>query len=71
MFETTMDPAKRKLLRIDLTDAVEAEEMFTKLMGEVPSPTNGEDMQKRLAELDATPEPVIARLKEILKPQAK
>ena len=32
LFETTMNPAKRKLLRIDLTDAVEAEEMFTKLM---------------------------------------
>ena len=44
---------------------------FTKLMGEAPSPTNGEDMQKLLAELDATPEPVIARLKEILKPQGK
>ncbi len=29
LFETTMDPARRKLLRIDLTDAVEAEEMFT------------------------------------------
>jgi tripartite-type tricarboxylate transporter receptor subunit TctC len=44
---------------------------FTKLMGEAPSPTNGEDMQKLLADLDATPAPVIARLKEILKPQAK
>jgi DNA gyrase subunit B len=29
LFETTMNPAKRKLLRIELTDAVEAEEMFT------------------------------------------
>jgi DNA gyrase subunit B len=38
LFETTMDPAKRKLLRIDLTDAVEAEEMFTKLMGEEVEP---------------------------------
>jgi DNA gyrase subunit B len=28
LFETTMNPAKRKLLRIELTDAVEAEEMF-------------------------------------------
>ena len=34
LFETTMDPTRRKLLRIDLTDAVEAEEMFTTLMGE-------------------------------------
>src|SRR5687767_3826617 len=38
LFETTMNPAKRKLLRIDLTDAVEAEEMFTKLMGERMEP---------------------------------
>lgn len=38
LFETTMDPARRKLLRIDLTDAVEAEEMFTKLMGEEVEP---------------------------------
>ena len=38
LFETTMDPAHRKLLRIDLTDAIEAEEMFTKLMGEEVEP---------------------------------
>jgi len=38
LFETTMSPANRKLLRIDLTDPVEAEEMFTKLMGEEVEP---------------------------------
>jgi DNA gyrase subunit B len=38
LFETTMNPAKRKLLKIDLTDAVEAEEMFTKLMGDEVEP---------------------------------
>jgi DNA gyrase subunit B len=38
LFETTMNPERRKLLRIDLTDAVEAEEMFTKLMGEEVEP---------------------------------
>ena len=38
LFETTMDPARRKLLRIDVTDAIEAEEMFTKLMGEEVAP---------------------------------
>jgi DNA gyrase subunit B len=38
LFETTMNPAKRKLLRIELTDAVEAEEMFVKLMGDEVEP---------------------------------
>ena len=38
LFETTMNPSKRKLLRIDLTDAIEAEEMFTKLMGDEVEP---------------------------------
>jgi len=38
LYETTMNPSRRKLLRIDLTDAVEAEEMFTCLMGEEVEP---------------------------------
>ena len=38
LFETTMNPVARKLLRIDLTDAVEAEEMFSRLMGEEVEP---------------------------------
>ncbi|MBI1178289.1 DNA topoisomerase (ATP-hydrolyzing) subunit B [bacterium] len=38
LFETTMNPSKRKLLRIDLSDAVEAEQMFTRLMGDEVEP---------------------------------
>src|SRR5687767_10663307 len=38
LFETTMNPERRKLLRIDLTNAVDAEEMFTKLMGDEVEP---------------------------------
>jgi DNA gyrase subunit B len=38
LFDTTMNPAKRKLLRVDLTNAIEAEEMFTKLMGDEVEP---------------------------------
>jgi DNA gyrase subunit B len=38
LFETTMNPVRRKLLRIELTDAVEAEEMFVTLMGEEVEP---------------------------------
>ena len=33
LFETTMNPVNRKLLRIELTDAIEAEEMFVTLDG--------------------------------------
>jgi DNA gyrase subunit B len=38
LFETTMNPTARKLLRIELTDAVEAEEMFVRLMGDEVEP---------------------------------
>jgi DNA gyrase subunit B len=38
LFTTTMDPAKRRLLKVDVTDAVEAEEMFSRLMGDEVEP---------------------------------
>ena len=36
LWETTMDPAKRTLVRINVADAVEADRMFGILMGEQP-----------------------------------
>ena len=36
LWETTMNPEKRILLKVTMEDALEAEEIFTKLMGEDP-----------------------------------
>jgi len=38
LWDSTMDPAKRSLILVTLEDTVEADNIFTLLMGEKPEP---------------------------------
>ncbi|MFC2048956.1 DNA gyrase subunit B, partial [Elusimicrobiota bacterium] len=54
LWETTMDPEKRKLLKVGLEDAVEADKIFTILMGDQVEPRRKfiQDHAKEVRNLD-------------------
>ncbi len=54
LWETTMDPARRTLVRIKVEDAIEADRLFSLLMGEQPELRRQfiEDNAKLVEELD-------------------
>ena len=54
LWETTMNPSTRTLLRVTMKDAVEADDMFSLLMGEKPELRRQfiEENAKLVAELD-------------------
>ena len=54
LWETTMDPARRTLVRMKVEDAIEADRLFSLLMGEQPELRRQfiEDNAKLVEELD-------------------
>jgi DNA gyrase subunit B len=55
LFETTMDPSCRTLVKVEIEDAVAADEIFTTLMGEEVAPRRMfiEDNALNVSHLDA------------------
>ena len=55
LYETTMDPNTRSLIKVEISDAIAADNMFTMLMGEEVAPRRAfiEDNALNVSFLDA------------------
>ena len=65
-----MAPQRITELRKGFTETLADKELIAeavKVMKEEPSPSSGEEMQRIMSEMYATPEPIVDRLRNVLK----